>query len=205
LKFLRKLFINKKIKYMEDQKPKKSIFKKWWFWVLLVLVFFVIIGASGSSQQAQKVGQNPTNNNQLASTSGNSQQAYKIGDQVKLGNTIVTVNSIEPSAGGQYIKPQEGNEWINLNITIENTSSEQQYVTTLGQMFLVDKDGNSYQVTVTDKTMSNASSGLDGSIVAKTKRTGWVGFEVKKSATGLKFQYNGSMFGGGNVTVELGR
>lgn len=186
---------------MEDQKQKKSIFKKWWFWILLVLIILFILGSG--SNQSQKVGDTSSNNNQQQSD--NSESQYKIGDQVKLGDSIVTVNEIEFSAGGQFTKPQEGNEWIDLNITIENTGSTQQYVTTLGQMFLIDGEGNSYQVAVTGKTISNPSLGLDGAIIAKTKRTGWVGFEIKKGVTGLVFQYNGSMFGGGNIVVGLGR
>ena len=192
---------------MEEQIiSKKKIYKKWWFWVVAIIIIFIIVGASSDSQQPKKVGDNSTDNNQDSETlSENSQSNYKVGDQVKLGNAILTVNEVKFSNGGQYSKPQEGNEWVNLNITIENTGSSQQYVTTLGQMFLIDKDNNSYQIAVTDKILENPSYGLDGSIIAKTKRTGWVGFEVKKGVTGLKFQYNGSMFGGSNIIVNLGR
>lgn len=109
------------------------------------------------------------------------------------------------SQGGQYNKPQAGNEWANLNITIENTDSSQQYVTTLGQMFIKDGEGNSYQVAVTDKVFENPNSGLDGTIIANSKRTGWVGFEIPKGATGLQFQYNGSMWGGGTVVINLAK
>ena len=78
-------------------------------------------------------------------------------------------------------------------------------VTTLGQMFLRDGDGNSYQVAMTDKVVANVNNALDGTILAKSKRTGWVGFEVKKGAKNLQFQYNGSLWGGNNVVVDLGQ
>ena len=151
----------------------------------------------------EKIGQTNTGDQTAKTTTD---QTFKVGDQIKMGESILTINKVEYSQGGQFSKPTEGNEWVNLNITIENTGSSQQYVTTLGQMFVRDGDKNSYQVSVTNKAMENATLGLDGAIIAKSKRTGWVGFEIPKTSKGLQFQYNESMFGGsGNILVDLGR
>ncbi|HOS88348.1 MAG TPA: hypothetical protein PLG37_02645 [Candidatus Pacearchaeota archaeon] len=46
---------------MEDQKTKKSIFKKWWFWVIVVIVLFIILGSSGSKNTNNTVQQNQNN------------------------------------------------------------------------------------------------------------------------------------------------
>jgi len=183
-----------------EHKTKKKIYKRWWFWVLAIIIIIIIIASNGNNPK--KIGQNTENNGAPATTED---QTFKVGDQVKLGSSIVTVNKVEFSQGGQYTKPAAGNEWVNLNITIENTGSSQQYITTLGQMFVRDGDKNSYQVSVTDKTLENPSFGLDGQIIAKSKRTGWVGFEILKAAKNLQFQYNGSMFGGGTVLIDIGR
>ncbi len=180
---------------------KKRFYKRWWFWVLVIIVLFIIIGSSGSSTTPTKVAS--TDATTTSQPAQQQQQVYKVGDSIKLGDSILTVNKISTSFGGQYTKPSEGNEWIDLNITIQNTSSSQQYVTTMGQMFVRDGQGNSYQVAVTDKQLENPSAGLDGAIIANSKRTGWVGFEVPKGATGLQFQYNGSLWGGGTVLVNL--
>jgi len=128
---------------------------------------------------------------------------HKVSDSVKLGGTILIINKVETSNGGAYSKPQTDNQWVNLNITIENTESSEHYVTTMGQMFLRDGDGNSYQVAVTDKVMESVNNDLDGTIIAKSKRTGWVGFEVKKGVKNLRFQYNGSVWGGSNIVMSL--
>lgn len=186
----------------QEQKPKKKIYKRWWFWVLVVIVIFIFIGVISGPSQPQKVGQAPSSEQK---TPNEAKTEFKVGDQIKLGSSVVTVNKVEFSQGGQFTKPAEGNEWLNLNVTVENTDSSQQYLTTLGQMFVRDGEGNSYQVAVTDKVLENPTFGLDGTILAKSKRTGWVGFEIKKGATGLKFQYNGSIFGGGTILVNLGR
>ncbi|MDD5639680.1 MAG: hypothetical protein PHR47_02640 [Candidatus Pacebacteria bacterium] len=52
---------------MEDQKTKKSIFKKWWFWVVVILVLFILIGSSGSKN---------TNNTAQQNQNSNVQQSY---------------------------------------------------------------------------------------------------------------------------------
>lgn len=186
----------------QAQKSKKKIYKRWWFWVLAIIVFFIFVGVIGSPSQPQKVGETPTGGQKA---SNETQAEFKVGDQIKLGSSVVTVNKVEFSQGNQFTKPAKGNEWLNLNITVENTGSSQQYLTTLGQMFVRDGEGNSYQVAITDKVLENPNLSLDGAIIAKSKRTGWVGFEIKKGATGLKFQYNGSIFGGGTILVNLGR
>jgi hypothetical protein len=49
------------------------------------------------------------------------------------------------------------------------------------------------------------NNSLDGAVIANSKRTGWVGFEVPKGDTGLQFQYNGSLWGGGTILVDLGK
>jgi hypothetical protein len=167
--------------------------------VVLIIIIAVVSGSKGTTPT--KVGSGTSATTQ----SSDKDKVYKVGESVKLDKAIVTVNSVETSKGGAYSKPADGNKWLNLNITIENTDSSQQYVTTMGQMFVKDSAGNSYQVAVTDKTIENVNNSLDGDIIAKSKRTGWVGFEVKNDATGLQYQYNASMWGGGTITIDLGQ
>jgi hypothetical protein len=181
---------------------KKSIFKRWWFWVIVVVVIFIVIGSSSNT---------PTKVGSTGSTTAGSQSAsnqsttFKVGDQVKIGDSYITVNKVDVTHGGEFSQPSSGNEFVSLNITIQNTSNTSQYVTTLGQMFIKDAGGNSYQVTSTDVTMQNMSEDLDGTVIANSKRTGWVGFEVPAKDTGLQFQYMASEFGGNTVSVDLGQ
>jgi hypothetical protein len=72
-------------------------------------------------------------------------------------------------------------------------------------MFVRDGESNSYQIAVTNKALENPGLALDGAVIAKSKKTGWVGFEIKKGSTGLQFQYNASMWGSKNILVNLGR
>ncbi len=173
-------------------------------WGLIAFVVIIVIGAlGGKGNSTQKVGSNDT-----PSTSKKEDvipQNYKIGDKIQMGDVILSVNKMETSSGGQYTKPSEGNKWIDLNVTVENTGSSQEFITTMGQMFVLDAENNQYQVAVTAKRLQNPGSmGLDGALIAKAKKTDWVGFEVPKTAKGLKFQYNASFYSNKNISVDLG-
>lgn len=185
---------------------------KWGGIIFLVLIVITAI-AGGGSDEGKKVGQNSdtsTTSPQVQNEPSEAQPVgapttYKVGDKIELGDVIVSVNEVETSAGGQYTQPSEGNQWIDVNMTIENTGSDQEYITTMGQMFVLDDQNNQYQVAVTGKRLENSGSmGLDGAVVAKAKKTDWVGFEVPKTAKGLKLQYNASFFNDKNIEIDLG-
>jgi len=180
---------------------------KWGGIGLVLLVVIAVIAGSGSD--SKKVGSNSDTTNTNTSTDNNqqaqTQETYKVSDKVQMGDVILTVNKVETSQGAQYTKPSEGNHWIDVNMTIENTGSDQEFITTMGQMFVIDSDNNQYQVAVTGKRLENAGSmGMDGALVAKAKKTDWVGFEVPTTAKGLKLQYNASFYSNKNILVDLG-
>ncbi len=183
-----------------------SLGKKVGFGCLGLIVLIIIISvASSGKNSTQKVDSPSATTTTTTSSTKSEDKVYGVGDSVKLNKAIVTVNKVETSTGGTYSNPAEGNKWVNVNVTVENTDSTNQFVTTLGQMFIKDSDNNSFQVAVTDKALSDPNNSLDGSIIAKSKRTGWVGFEVKNDSKGLQFQYNGSLWGGGAISVDLGQ
>ena len=183
----------------EKTEKAKKFYKKWWFWVLAIFVLYVI----GSSTETTPTRVSETGDDEVTQEIGQTEQSYNVGDSVELGDSIVTVNEIQVSTGGQFSSPQPGNQWVNLNITIENTDSSQKFITTMGQMFVRDSEGNSYQVAVTDKIIESPNNSLDGAIIANSKRTGWVGFEVPQDAVKLQFQYNGSIWGGKTIVVDI--
>ncbi|QQS38797.1 DUF4352 domain-containing protein [Candidatus Woesebacteria bacterium] len=176
---------------------------KWGGIALLVIIVIGVFSSMGSD--SEKVGSNSDNTQASNNDSQQSQETYKVGDKVQMGDVILTVNNVETSDGAQYTKPSEGNHWVDVNMTIENTGSDQEFITTMGQMFVIDGENNQYQVAVTGKRLENSGSlGMDGALVAKAKKTDWVGFEVPKTATGLKLQYNASFYSNKNILVDLG-
>ncbi len=176
---------------------------KWGGIALLVIIVIGIFSSMGSD--SEKVGSNSDTTQTSNTDTQQAQETYKVGDKVQMGDVILTVNNVETSEGGQYTNPSEGNHWIDVNMTIENTGSDQEFITTMGQMFVIDDENNQYQVAVTGKRLENAGSlGMDGALIAKAKKTDWVGFEVPKTAKDLKLQYNASFYSNKKILVDLG-
>jgi hypothetical protein len=171
----------------------ERFYKRWWFWVLVLVLLLVAVISFRNYDvypTAQKVSSTPD-------------AIHKVAEAITVGDSIITVNEVTFSQGDEYGKPNEGNQWVNLNITIENISSTQQFLSTLRQMYLRDGSGGNYQVAVTDKELADIKNKLDGAVMANSTRTGWVGFEVPKGAAGLQLEYNGSTWGGTIVLVNL--
>lgn len=186
------------VKTEEVEPEKKGGSPKAFLTIIAIILFVVLIGRMTRNKPSTTTPtETPTPTEEVL--------IYEVGQAVKLGSATITVNKFEFSKGTTVSKPAEGNEWLNINITVANEGTTQQTLTTLGQMFVKDEEGNTYQVAVTDKTLANLNQRLDGTILANGKRTGWVGFEIKKDAAGLKFQYNAGLFGGGNIVVKLER
>jgi hypothetical protein len=170
-----------------------------WGLIIFVLLIVVSIFASGGDDSPKVV----DNNTSLEKSSEESSTVFKVGESIDVGKAVITVNNFEFSSGGDFIKPTEGNKYLNVNLTIQNKDSSDKYVTTLGQMFIKDGEGNSYQVASTDKSVENINNNLDGNIIADSKRTGWVGFEVKDGVENLQFVYNDSLWFDKKILVDL--
>ena len=129
----------------------------------------------------------------------NKTETFKVGDTVKTKDFNITVNKVETSNGGNVIKPKDGNEFLKVDITIENISDKSQGVSSVMMFKVIDKDGRSYDQTFTE----NQNGQLDGEVAPGRKITGEYVVEVPKGATGLQLEFNSSLLSGGQVIVDL--
>lgn len=165
---------------------------------LIVLLSATVIGASifvgcGSDtpKKVESQGQEQKQENKT--------ETFKVGDTVKTKNFNITVNKVETSEGGEYIKPKEGNEFLKVDITVENISDKSQTVSSVMMFKVVDKDGRSY-----DQAFAGEQNGrLDGEVGAGRKMTGEYVVEVPKGDTGLQLEFDSSILSSGQVVVDL--
>ena len=133
-----------------------------------------------------------------ASPTPEKRAVYGLGDSVTLDNLTITLNavlSIEPT---DFWKPDDGNKFIGLDVTLENVGATAVTVSSLVQMELVDSSGFTYDVDMMAELAADVS-GPDGEIAAGTKKRGIVGFQVPIGATGLVFQFDPSLFFAGDT------
>ena len=129
----------------------------------------------------------------------NKTETFKIGDTVKTKNFNITVNKVDTSNGGDFIKPKDGKEFLKVDITVENISDQSQSVSSVMMFKVVDKDGRSYDQAFTE----NQNGQLDGEVGAGRKMTGEYIVEMPKGATGLQLEFDSSLLTGGQVIVDL--
>ncbi|NGT03890.1 DUF4352 domain-containing protein [Clostridium perfringens] len=126
-------------------------------------------------------------------------ETFKVGDTIQTKDFKITVNKVETSEGGEFVKPKDGNEFIKVDITIENTSKEEQNVSSMIMFKVVDKDGRSYNQAIVE----DQNGQLDGKVAPGRKMTGEYVVEVPKGDTGLQLEFDSSLLNSGQVIVDL--
>ncbi|MDB8789329.1 DUF4352 domain-containing protein [Romboutsia sp. 1001216sp1] len=175
-------------------KNSKPFYKKIWFWVLVVIII-AAIGGSGSNKPKLVSEDKPIVTKEEKS---NKTEVFNIGDTIELDKFKITVNEIKTTNGSDFIKPQEGNEFLYVDATVENISDKEQTVSSVLMFKVVDKDGRAMKQTIVE----NANGQLDGTIGPGRKMTGEYVVEVPKDATGLELQFDSSL-AGNQVVVKL--
>lgn len=111
-----------------------KVLKKWWFWVIVV----VVIGGIGSAVAGTKNSSNSTNSDNsvnsssivsdfsvVDSTKSDTEQAtiYGLGETAKAKSFSLTANSVNVvKSDNQFVQPDEGNEYVEVEFVLENTS-----------------------------------------------------------------------------------
>lgn len=179
---------------------KKKFYKRWWFWLIAIIVVGGIAAGSGEDK-AKKVSSNEnikTSSKEEVKESKKT-ETFKVGDTIEIKDFKVTVNKVTTSSGGEFLKPKDGNEFLNVDITLDNISDQAQHVSSILMFKVVDKDGRAYSQAITE----NQNGQLDGEIGAGRKMTGEYVVEVPKGTVGLQLEFDSSLLSSGQVVVDL--
>lgn len=188
-----------------------KLLKKWWFWVLVVII---VAGAISTTTKPKKVGENSTtakttsNETKHSGKKENNEQKeqgpqiFKIGDIVSIKDFNVAVNKIYIVQPNEFIKPDDGKEFLAIDITIENTSNAEKTVSSMIMFKVVDKDGRACEYSLTGQSIAKAGQ-LDGTVGVGRKMTGVYVVEVPKGQTGLELEFQPSFISNGQMVVKL--
>ncbi|HOJ49101.1 MAG TPA: DUF4352 domain-containing protein [Bacillota bacterium] len=173
--------------------------KKIFVLILILSLALSLFSACGSSQDVkpEKVDSETSQQKETKTET----ETYEIGDSVKAGNLIFTVNSTRTDAGGDFIKPKDGYIYYIIDVTVENTGDKSESVSSLMMFKLFDSQGYNYTITIGPETQGS----VNGEISAGRKLRGELAFEIPKDATGLELQIDPTLFGSGQIIVELDR
>jgi len=111
-------------------------------------------------------------------------QQNSLGQPVVADDTwTVTVNNVTTSPGNDILTPKSGNTFLEINVTLKNTSSSSQTASSLLMFSLLDSTGQKY-----DQSLGIESS-PDGAVVANGLLRGTVTYEVPKSVHTFMLQF----------------
>ena len=163
-----------------------------------VLALALALWACGSSttNTGTKSSGNSTST-QSGSKSGN--QHFKVGDQVNVGNTyMVTVNSVKTNGGDDVSQPKAGNTFLVVDVTLKNTSSKEQNVSSLLQFTLKDSTGQKY-----DETILSSTTPPDGKLEAGDVLRGQIPYEVPASMHDFTLAFEADITSSGQTVWDL--
>ncbi len=96
------------------------------------------------------VGDTPTSSG-ITPTSQTTTGNGKVGQAVQAGpNYSITVNSVKTNTGDEFNQPKAGNIYIIIDVTVKNTSSSPQDVSSFINFELQDSTGQKYDEAITD-------------------------------------------------------
>ena len=118
------------------------------------------------------------------------QTEFLLGDTIKVENLQFTVTGTRKSSGGMFAKPKAGNEYLMVDVLVQNVGTKTEGISSMMMFSLSDKDGYSYDTAFTDETKGN----VDGNIMAGKYIRGELAFEVPSNGS-YKLQINPEVLG----------
>jgi hypothetical protein len=162
----------------------------------VIIVISIIASASSNSSGKLAEGGNSGGSNSIQPAT------FKAGDAIEFDSKIVTVSPAERNwnSGNQFIAPASGNEFIKVQVTIQNNSKSEASYNTFDWK-LQDSKG-------VIKDVASAAYGVDGALSSGQlapggKVSGFLVFEASAGDTGLTLRYEPSFWSDKKVEIKL--
>lgn len=121
-----------------------------------------------------------------------------VGELVESDGLVFCINSIVEGSGEGFFTPEEGNKFVNIDMTFYNQGNSSAAISTLS-FSLVDDSGTSYESSWTAPTRGT----LDGTVQPGRDLKGQVAFEIPQDAVATDLLFDYDLFGTTIVTFKL--
>lgn len=181
-------------------KEKKPFYKKWWFILIMVVLVLGFIGSlfddSDKATVKEEVASKTDNKKEVVETET---ETFIVGDTVDLKGYEITVNSVEYSEGSEFITPEEGKQFMIINLTITNNTEDRKSYNPLDYSIVADGNSQTTGFTFLDGVDTLSSGDLDPGATVTGNLVGEANTEAK-----LKLRYEGNIFlKNKNIDIEL--
>lgn len=175
-------------------KAMRPWFKKKRFWVLGLLAIIIVATVASSSGGDDDGGNDGGSKDPVTNVLG-------VGDTDNTSGLDVTLLTVEsPVQLGQFdSEPEPGNRYIGVELSVTNTSDEDQVLSTLLNTELKDETGQRFDIALVGLDRPQ----IDGTVLPGDTLRGWAVFEVPEASKGLILIVKGSITASG-VRFDLG-
>ncbi|HEY4034150.1 MAG TPA: DUF4352 domain-containing protein [Ktedonobacteraceae bacterium] len=190
-----------------QQPPKKS---KKGLWITLGIIIGAVVLcaaiASGSHNTGTKVSDTSSSttkstNDTTTSSQPPPQQHFKVGDTVKVGTDWqVVVNGIKTSSGGEFDTLKPGKRFIEVDVSMTNTSTQEQTTSGIVDWTLLDSTG---QKADWDTVSDGSAPEPDGKIEPGQTLRGTLAYQAVATQNSFTLEFDPSMFGSGQTLWDL--
>jgi len=178
-------------------KKKKGLPKGCLIVLIVFVVLVVIVAALGgrkSGSSAAGSGEVSTGTSKsttsMASASSSKKTEYGINDTATYKDVELTVTAVEHSAGGEYDKPKDGNEFIIVTVQYKNIGNDRISY----NPYDFELQNSQGQINAPTFTTTNTDTALNsGDLAAGGTVSGTIAFEAPVGDAGLKLNYTGNI------------
>lgn len=147
--------------------------KQRWLYVLFITVA-VLTACSESTIEKETTSSSTSESKQKETKKKEDTQQLKVGEAVNFDGVKVTLNSVRVQAPSEFQKPEKG-QFLVVNLTAENTTKEEEGVSSILNVELYDPNGYKYNSTI---LVDGIQGQFDGQIVAGGTLRGEIPFDV---------------------------
>jgi hypothetical protein len=170
--------------------------------ILTVIIAVIVLGGIAGAASCGSSETNTTSTTQGTSTPKVEEKTeFAVGETIDIDSKQLTVTNVERNyeTGNQFSKPESGNEFVLVTVTIQNNSKSDLMYSTFNFQ-LQDSNGVKHNEAITALTEGRLNT---GTLAPGGKITGKLAYEVPQGDTGLKLVFeSGSLFDK-TVTVKL--
>lgn len=196
--------------YIENKKKKGGCLK----WLLIAIGVIVLLGACGAmlggnddskdekSTSEQSSNESDDNKEESEDTSNDEEKTeFNVGETFEHDGVKVVVNEVERIAAGEFDIADEGNNYVRINLTIDNESDKEVSYNTLN-FEMQTSDGNvmdslGMPPTDSDNVMSAGKLTEGGTVTSNLY------FEVPAEDENLTLRYKPSFFSQDTIKFNL--
>jgi hypothetical protein len=167
---------------------------------LFLLLIALMLACGGV--EATKVGEiSPTSTSPPVEIPTVGPVTYKTGDIVAIGDYELVVFDVRDLESTDFIKPDEGNKFLSVELSIVNIGRSPLQIMSITQMSVKDERGFNYSRDF--KAMTLIDTNIDVELSPNENVRGFVGFQVPLDPGPLTFVFEPGLFTTGKVFIEL--